>query len=73
MFDWIQYSNLGSTLVVFTVGGFLSLLAQGIWRLYFSPVAKFPGPKLAALTYWYVCHFNDIRGRYISLSITSLE
>jgi hypothetical protein len=33
---------------------FVYLVAQGIWRIYFSPISKFPGPKLAALTYWYV-------------------
>ena len=36
-----------------------------IHRLYLSPVAKFPGPRLAAATFWYEFYYDVIkRGRY---------
>lgn len=30
-----------------------NVIAGAIYRLYFSPVSHIPGPKLAALTFWY--------------------
>ncbi len=41
------------------------LVGLAVYRLYLCPIAKFPGPRLAALTYLYEGYFDVVkRGKY---------
>jgi hypothetical protein len=43
----------------------LYLICNTVYQLYFSPLSKFPGPKLAAATLWYEIYYDVFKwGRY---------
>ena len=59
--------NLSSALSLPVITGavLVYFVILAIYRLYLTPVAKFPGPKIAALSFWYEFYYDVIkRGKY---------
>ncbi|KAF2836665.1 hypothetical protein M501DRAFT_901991, partial [Patellaria atrata CBS 101060] len=53
------------SVLVLLAASLLYVIIGGIYRLFFSPIAHFPGPRLAALTYWYEFYYDvACQGRY---------
>ena len=52
---------------------FLYIIYAAIYRLYFHPLARFPGPKLGIITYWYEFYYDIIRRGQYTFKIRELH
>lgn len=58
--SWQQLLTLNALLII------LYMIWGVIYRLYLCPVAKFPGPRWAAVTFWYEFYYDVVkRGKYV--------
>ncbi len=56
------FSTWSEAVVVSIILSLLYYICLLIYRLYFHPLAKFPGPKIAAATKWYEFYFDILKG-----------
>ncbi|CAL3971606.1 unnamed protein product [Diplocarpon coronariae] len=63
-----------SSVVRLLIGAWLLFhFAQAIYRLYFSPIARLPGPKLAVLSLWYEFYADVILGGQYTFEIARMH
>lgn len=49
------------------------LLALALYRLFLHPLAKFPGPRLAAVTSWYEGYYEIVKNGQYTRHISRLH
>lgn len=69
----IGFASEVSLLVLALIAGASYLIWLTLFRLYLSPIARFPGPKLAALTRWYEFYYEIVLKGQFTFHIQELH
>jgi hypothetical protein len=66
---------IGTKQIVFIIllGLILSFVVRRVYSVYFGPLSKFPGPKLAAATLWYEFYYDVILQGHYTFKIKELH
>lgn len=60
--DWSRFTHFGIQSMAWIVTTIVALnvyiVAVAVYRIFFSPLANIPGPKLAALSGWYETYYE---------------
>ncbi|MCJ1432263.1 hypothetical protein MMC27_001619 [Xylographa pallens] len=60
-------------LSVLVVSFLVYLIYEVVYRLYFSPISRFPGPRLAAASFWYEFYYDIVLGGRYTWKIAELH
>jgi len=73
--QWRLSVGLSPTMyyLIFLYFSFSSLPVLALYRLFFHPLHKYPGPSLAALTNWYEAYYNIVKGGGLVAEIERLH
>jgi len=70
---WPPQISWLSWLAVVSIGGLLYCVATVVYRLYLSPLSRFPGPKLAAATLLYEAYYDIVKKGQYTFKIKELH
>ena len=73
LFDSILQLGPGTLILGAVLAAVAYVLVLAVYRLFFSPIAKFPGPWLAAATGWYEFYYDIIAGGRYPWKIAELH
>ena len=64
--EWQSFSFLLASLALWVIG-------RWFYNIYFHPLARYPGPKLAAMSYWWQVYVEVIKKQSLSLKLQELH
>ncbi|ODM21992.1 hypothetical protein SI65_02836 [Aspergillus cristatus] len=69
----LQYATSGWLVAIAVLSLSLYSVALVVYRLFFSPIRRFPGPRLAAATFWYEFYYDVVLGGQYTFHIARLH
>ncbi|OJJ83618.1 cytochrome P450 [Aspergillus glaucus CBS 516.65] len=69
----LQYATPGWLAAIAVLSVSLYSVALVVYRLFFSPIRRFPGPRLAAATFWYEFYYDVVLGGQYTFHIARLH